>query len=137
MTKKPKRQRPIPTKFRDKLKLLVRRSPQFKIVQSDQYLYFAVHRAQEEVTYRELLRTPKLSCYSVSNSKQVVVGYFILIAKKPKMTLTEFGAALFYSEQQKHRKLEVLYYDQKLRVLSFDGRDIFISCKWKSNSQEE
>lgn len=133
----PKKQRPVPVKFREKLKLLVRRSPQFKIVRDDHYLYFAVQPAQEEVTHRELLRTSKLSCFSVSNSKQTVIGYFVVLNGKPKMTLSEFGAALFYTEQQHHKRLRVLYSDQKLRVLSYDEKDFFVSVKWKSSVQEE
>ena len=135
--KKKSKPHPIPPRFREKLKLLVRRSPPFKIVQGPGFLYFAVQSAQEEVVHRELIKTPKLTCYSVSNSKQTVIGYFVTLAGKPKMTLSEFGAAIFYTTANQHKQCKVLYSDQKLRALMFDAADYFVSVKWRSNAQEE
>lgn len=124
-------------RYRTKLQKIIRRAPQHQIVQGAGFLYFSIQPAQEEIHYRELVRNSRIRCYSVLNTKQNVIGYFLQHSGKPLMNLHEFGAALFYSKQPHHKKIRPLFTDQKLRVLAFDERDFFVSVKWKSSAQDD
>ena len=109
-----------------------------KIVLGEDYLYFAIQTTQEEISLRLLAKNSKIECYAVKNFKNANIGYIIRTQGKPKINANEFGAALFYSkEPKKYKRIKVLFSDSKIRVLSFDAKDFFVSVKWKSNNPIE
>ena len=128
----------LPKSKMEELKTITNNAPQHVIVEGKGYLYFSLMPTQEEINLEKLLQDNSIQILSVRNFKNVVIGYKIQFLKKPKLlNIEEFGAAIFYTKTDSYKKPKVVYSDQKLRVISFDSKDYFISVKWKSNNPTE
>lgn len=139
-TKKKKKVKPKPkVSVFDEVRGVVKKAKPFHIVKGKAYLYFCVQPTQETIVFQQVLKKRNLSVAAVYNYKDTIIGYLIEFpGKKPHLDISKGaeGAAIFFSDKIEHRKPNLVYADQKLRILSF-GQDYFISVKWKSNQAVE
>jgi len=108
------------------------------IVRGKTYLYFCVQPSQEQVVFQTILKKRLMQIIAVYNYKDQIIGYVVQFGAKPVLDIssTGEGVAIFFSKEDgKHQnvKPKVIFTDQKLRVLSFDNQDFFVSVKWKSS----
>jgi len=113
----------------------------FRIVRGARYLYFPLQNSQEEISFHPVAGLPSnLQACLVKNYKNTVIGYSVAFMgrKLPVLDLNEFGAAIFFGKAKRYRAApQVLFTDQKFRVVGFDGVDFWVSVKWKSQAQKE
>jgi hypothetical protein len=131
--------KPKPHPF-DEVREVVKRAKAFQIVKGKSYLYFCVQPTQEAIVFQQVLKKRLLNIVSIYNYKDNIIGYLIEFPiEKPHLDISKTGegAAIFFSEKIEHKKLKLAFADQKLRVLSFDDQDFFVSVKWKSNQMVE
>lgn len=122
----------------EELKTISKTAPYHVIVEGDGYLYFSIQPTQEDISLHEVAKEKSINFYAVKNFKNTVVGYVAELKKKPLvLNIEEFGAAIFYTKTILYKKSKVIFSDQKVRIVSFDSKDYFVSVKWKSNNPSE
>ena len=131
------------------LNLIAQSAPAHKIIQGETYLYFSLQATQEEIQFKEICRSTSIRCFAIRNFKNTMIGYLVLLGKPPEfMNLHTFGASIFYTKITgkvldlrkaglTYKNIKVCFSDAKFRVMSFDGKDFFVSTKWKSNNPLE
>lgn len=134
-----KKLEPKPKVF-DEIRNVVKKARPFQIVKGKSYVYFCVMPSQEAIVFQQVMRKRLLSIAAVYNYKDNIIGYLVEFPKdKPHLDISKGaeGAAIFFSQRMEHTKPKLIFADQKLRVLSFQDQDYFISVKWKSNQMVE
>lgn len=128
----------FPKQKLEEIKTISKNAKPHITVQGNGYLYFSIQPTQEDISLKSIAKEKNVSCYSVLNFKGTVIGYVVLLKKKPLLlNIEEFGAAIFYTKADIYKKAKIIFSDQKFRVIAFDSNDIFVSVKWKSNNPSE
>jgi hypothetical protein len=120
-------------KIESQIRQLVRGAPLHTLIRDKRYLYFPLQNTQEDITFKSLKVSPFLPTFEVKNQKGLTIGYGVELLSRPAphVSLTEFGAAVFFSKGSEYKSVEVVFHDQRLRIVRHGDRDFWISVKWK------
>lgn len=134
--KKAKSVKSAKPKVFDEVRGVVKRAKPFHIVKGKNYLYFCVQPTQEGIVFQQVLKKKLLSIAAVYNYKDSIIGYLVEFpTKKPYLDISKGaeGAGICFTTKMEHTKPKLVFADQKLRVVSFENNDFYVSVKWKSN----